>query len=209
MIGIYDCFGYGTGYDVSFEERYKLIKNAGFDCVMLWWSDKFGRGVGYQEGVRLARNAGLYIENIHAPVHEQNCLSLDNLDGESIAQTYLQCVQDCFEYNIPTMVIHLPSDENPINKLGIKRLEKIICKAEKMDVQIAFENLCNIQNLALVLGTFQSQNAGFCYDSCHHINYAPEDDLLNRYGKRLIALHLHDNGGKRNQHQLPFDGSID
>ncbi len=34
MIGIYDCFGYGTGYEVSFEERYKLIKNAGFDCVM-------------------------------------------------------------------------------------------------------------------------------------------------------------------------------
>lgn len=26
MIGIYDCFGYGTGYEVSFEERYKLIK---------------------------------------------------------------------------------------------------------------------------------------------------------------------------------------
>ncbi len=31
MIGIYDCFGYGLGYDVSFEERYRLIKNAGFD----------------------------------------------------------------------------------------------------------------------------------------------------------------------------------
>ena len=24
-----------------------------------------------------------------------------------------------------------------------------------------------------------------------------------------MALHLHDNGGKRNQHQLPFDGNID
>ena len=44
MTGIYDCFGYGPGYDVSFEERYKLIRNAGFDCVMLWWSDQFGRG---------------------------------------------------------------------------------------------------------------------------------------------------------------------
>lgn len=35
MIGIYDCFGYGPGYDVPFEERYRLIKRAGFDCVML------------------------------------------------------------------------------------------------------------------------------------------------------------------------------
>lgn len=34
MIGIYDCFGYGLGYDVSFEERYRLIKNAGFDWAI-------------------------------------------------------------------------------------------------------------------------------------------------------------------------------
>ena len=74
--------------------------------------------------------------------------------------------------------------------------------------KIAFENLCNIQNLELVLGVFHSKNAGFCYDSCHHMNYAPKDDLLKRYGKRLMALHLQDNGGKHNQHQLPFDGNI-
>ena len=59
MTGIYDCFGYGPGYDVPFTERYRLIKDAGFDCVMLWWSDKFGRGEGYQQDADLARNAGL------------------------------------------------------------------------------------------------------------------------------------------------------
>lgn len=75
---------------MSFEERYYLIKYAGFDCVMLWWSDKFGRGTGYQEDVQLAGKAGLYIENIHTPIHEQNCLSSDNLDGESVFQSYLQ-----------------------------------------------------------------------------------------------------------------------
>lgn len=209
MIGIYDCFGYGQGYDVPFEERYKLIKQAGFDCVMLWWSDQFGRGTGYQEDVHFARNAGLHIENIHTPVHEQNCLSLDNLDGENVFQSYLQCIQDCFEYKISTMVIHLPDDAHPVNRLGIKRVEKIMYEAERLDVQIAFENLGNLQNLALVLDTFSSQNAGFCYDSCHHINFAPREDLLERYGNRLMALHLHDNGGKYNQHQLPFDGNID
>lgn len=141
MVGIYDCFGYGGSYDVPFEERYRLIKRAGFDCVMLWWSDKFGRGRGYQEDVRLAKKAGLEIDNMHTPVHGQNCLSSDNLD--------------------------------------------------------------------MVLNTFQSKFAGYCYDSCHHQNYAPDSDLLNKYGNRLMALHLHDNGGKNNQHQLPFDGNID
>lgn len=209
MIGIYDCFGYGLGYDVSFEERYRLIKKAGFDCVMLWWSDKFGRGIGYQKDAQFARNAGLDIENIHAPVHEQDFLSLDNLDRESVFRNYLQCVIDCSAFHIPTMVIHLPNDKYPINHLGLERLGLLINEAEKYDINIAFENLSNMQNLALVLGTFQSKNVGYCYDSCHHINYAPNDDLLKLYGNRLMALHLQDNGGKRNQHQLPFDGKID
>lgn len=209
MIGIYDCFGYGLGYDVSFEERYKMIKNAGFDCVMLWWSDKFGRGAGYQRDVQFARNAGLYIENIHAPLHEQNFLSMDNLDGESVFQSYLQCVNECFAFSIPVLVIHLPDDRHPINKLGLERLGIMIREAERRDIQIAFENLDNIQNLALVLESFQVGNVGFCYDSCHHVNFVPDIDLLKLYGNRLMALHLHDNCGKYNQHQLPFDGNID
>jgi len=196
-------------YEVSFEERYKLIKTAGFDSVMLWWSDKFGRGVGYQKDVQYARNAGLIVENIHTPVHEQNFLSADNLEGDSVFQTYLRCVSDCHTYKIPTIVIHLPDNEHPINPLGISRLEKIIDSAEAKNIKIAFENLNNTKNLSVVLNKFKSENVGYCYDSCHHINYAPNDDLIELYGNRMIALHLHDSGGKYNQHQLPFDGSLD
>ena len=111
---------------MPFDERYKLIKDAGFDSVMLWWSDKFGRGNGYQEDVKFARNAGLYIENIHTPVHEQNCLSSNTTEGENVYQTYLRCVENCYENEISTMVVHLPNDKFPINNLGINRLEKII-----------------------------------------------------------------------------------
>lgn len=44
MLGIYDWLGYG----VSAEDSDKLIKEAGFDCVMLWWSEGFGRGTDYR-----------------------------------------------------------------------------------------------------------------------------------------------------------------
>lgn len=208
MTGIYDCFGYGSGYEVSFDKRYRLIKQAGFDCVMLWWSDRFGRGYGYRNDARLARNAGLFVENIHAPVHEQNYLSSNGSEGESVYNSYLQYVSDCVEFRIPEVVIHLPSDDNPINRLGFQRLRQIVHEAENGGVKIAFENLNNIQNLAFVLDSFRSEYVGFCYDSCHHINYAPEVDLLKLYGDRLMALHLYDNGGKHNQHQLPLDGGI-
>ena len=106
------------------------------------------------------------------------------------------------------MVIHLPDDEHIINDLGIQRLENIIHLAEDKNIQVAFENLNNICNLNRVLSTFESKNVGYCYDSCHHVNYAPDDDLIKRYGNRLMSLHLQDNVGKHNQHQLPFDGSI-
>ena len=209
MIGIYDCFGYGAGYDVPFEERYRMIKKAGFDCVMLWWSDRFGRGSGYQKDAYYARNAGLTVENIHAPVHQQNDLSLNDLNGEGALQSYLQCVDDCSANSIPTMVIHLPDDTYPINNTGLERLRKIVAEAEDKEIQIAFENLRNISNLTLVLNLFCSKYVGYCYDSCHHKNYIADKNLLDQFGNRLMALHLHDNGGKRNQHQLPFDGNID
>lgn len=209
MTGIYDCFGYGPGYDVPFRERYKLIREAGFDCVMLWWSDRFGRGEEYEQDASLARDAGLRIENMHAPVHAQNDLSLDNAQGEQVFNDYLKCVEDCRKYQIPAVVIHLPDDVFPLNDIGNDRLDRIIDRAGVLEVQIAFENLRNIRNLTSVLGRVTFPHVGYCYDSCHHINYATDTDLLRLFGNRLKALHLQDNGGSHNQHQLPFDGSVD
>ncbi len=209
MTGIYDCFGYGPGYDVPFSERYRLIRAAGFGCVMLWWSSRFGRGDGYEKDACLARGAGLRIENMHAPVHGQNDLSLDSLQGEQVFREYLKCVEDCSRYQIPAVVIHLPCDEYPISAIGNGRLDRIIGRAGELGVRIAFENLRNLRNLASVLGRVKLPHVGFCYDSCHHLNYAPGTDLPELYGDRLMAIHLQDNGGSRNQHQLPFDGSVD
>ena len=35
-------------------------------------------------------------------------------------------IYDCFEFNIPTMIIHLPDDKYPINDLGLERLGLLI-----------------------------------------------------------------------------------
>jgi L-ribulose-5-phosphate 3-epimerase len=205
MLCIYDWFG----YNVSVKERYILIKKAGFDGVLLWWSDGFGRGADYQEGVELARKAGLFIENIHTPVQNQDKLSLDNLDGIDLLHCYLQCIKDCAEFEIPTMVVHLPDNKFPVNELGMDRIKRIAEKAEKYDINVAMENLNNVENVGRVLNFIKSTKIGFCYDSCHHANYEHEVNLPGIYGDRLMALHLHDNGGEIGQHQLPFDGKID
>ena len=203
MIAIYDWFG----YELPVKERYRLIKEAGFDGVLLWWSEYLDRN-DYRNGPQIARGEGLAIENIHAPFQVQDDIWLDNLNGEASIDCYLQCVADCAEFEIPTMVLHLPDDDKPYNALGLDRIKRLAERAERMGVNVALENLRNIINLSYVLGHVDSPRVGFCYDCCHHYHFYPNDDLLSAYGSRLLALHLHDYQGDA-IHRLPFDGIID
>ena len=205
MLCIYNAFG----YEWDWQDRYRLIKEAGFEGVMLWWSDGFGRGSGYRQDVDRARKAGLMVENLHAPVRGQDDLSLDNQAGEALLECHLGCVRDCAQYQVPVVVVHLPKDRFPLSGLGMDRLKGIVELAERLGGRAAFENIFNTRNLARALREIPSERAGFCYDSCHHANDPEAPDLLEQYGNRLMALHLHDNGGERGQHQLPFDGRID
>ncbi len=204
MITIYDWFG----YELPAKMRYRLIKQAGFDGVLMWWSKDFGRE-SYADCPEIIRRAGLFIENIHTPIKYQNYLWLDGPEGKAAMDCYLQCIGDCAEFDIPVMVVHLPDDEYKCSALGLERIKTIADKAEKLCVNVAMENLRNYKNLSYVLEHVDSKHIGFCYDCCHHNNYHPKDDLLSMYGSRLMALHLHDNGGAFGQHQLPFDGNID
>lgn len=203
MITIYDWFG----YDLTIKERYRLIRAAGFEGVLLWWSEGFGRG-DYRNGPEFARNAGLFIENIHTPIQKQNDLWLNNLDGEALTDCYLQCITDCAALEIPTMVVHLPEDIYSHNVLGVERLKRIAESAERLEVNVALENLRNFNNLSYILEQMDSPRIGFCYDCGHHYRYYPEKDLLSMYGSRMMAIHLHDNYGDA-MHRLPFDGTVD
>lgn len=203
MITIYDWFG----YELPIKERYKLIKEAGFDGVLVWWSAYLNRD-DYRNGPHILRDAGLLIENIHTPFQVQDYLWLDNLDGQDSLLFYLQCVKDCAEFEIPTMVVHLPDDDKPYNALGLDRIKRIAEKAEQLNINVALENLQNLTNLSYILKQVDSPRIGFCYDCCHHYRYYSGDDLLSLYGSRLMALHLHDYNGN-SIHRLPFEGVTD
>ena len=51
---------------------------------------------------------------------------------------------------------------------------------------------------------------GFCYDSGHAAVLGKDQGIaIHALGKRLMALHLHDNDGLHDSHRFPYYGVID
>ena len=88
MPGVCNAFG----YTLDWQQRYRLIKAAGFDSVMLWWSDGFGRGPGYRQDVRRARNAGLVVENIHTPVRWRSFTGIASWTAHTTRRLLWWCI---------------------------------------------------------------------------------------------------------------------
>jgi len=202
-------------------EEYKFMKQAGFDSVMLGWRDD-----NRKEKPDKARNAGLLIENIHAPFKNGDSIWFDNLNGDDYMECFLTSINDCKEFNIPTMVVHLCNAKNAPspNNAGIERLKRIAEKAEHDNINIAIENGYTPDDIHYVFDNIPSKKLGFCFDSCHQNYMTPNRDLLDEFGKCVMALHLSDGFGipeniihekgtrewisQVDVHLLPFDGNI-
>ena len=196
------------GYELKLEEAFRRIRAAGFDGVLLWWGE-FEGDIPLQKQPEIARRLGLQVENVHAPFESCNDLWKPDTDGERYAQRLIDCIRGCGEADIPVLVIHLTdlADPPPCSACGLERLKPVMEEAERKGVTLAFENLRHAPHLRAVLDTFVSPRAGFCYDSGHHHGWCQDEPFLEQYGHRLAALHLHDNDGVRDRHQLPFDGN--
>ena len=208
-LSIVDWFG----HPLSPQERMRHIKEAGFSGVMILWADYFDSD--YKQFPRYASDAGLYVDHAHAPYMNANYLWEDSARGQCYEQEISSCIEDCAHYNIPTLVMHpenksgnkvveLPADF----RFGIDRLKRIVETAERLHVNIAIENMSRHEFLDCIFREIQSERLGFCFDSGHWNLFTPEVDLLDLYGDKLMALHLHDNDGTDDWHALPSSGNI-
>ena len=208
-ISIVDWFG----YNLSPQDRMRFIKEAGFDGVLLLWADYFDKD--YKKFPEYARNAGLYVENAHAPYMNANALWEDTINRQDTCKELISCIEGCAVYEIPTLVMH-PENKSgtetvglpPDFTIGIERMKQIVDTAERLNVNIAVENMSRREYLDCIFQNVHSERLGFCFDSGHWNVFTPEHDLLTQYGDKLMALHLHDNDGVDDWHSLPFSGNI-
>ena len=198
------------GYDLSPAARMKAIKQAGFDGVILLWADYFDAD--YKKFPEYASLEGLFVENAHAPYLPANTVWQDTEDGRAYTENIISCLKDCAENGVPTLVIHAGNGTEALEKkslaTGLYRFEKMTEAAEKFNVNLAVENQGNSEYVGAVLDNIFSEKLRFCFDSGHENFYSPTVNLLDLYGERLCALHLHDNDGTEDAHKLPFSGNI-
>ena len=204
------------GYNFSYEKRIKLIKDAGFQSVMMWWGeDSDDENASREQKPDIVRKHNLKIENMHFSFDKIDSIWEDNLDGEELLNKYLSFIDDCKTHEIPAAVMHVTGEEDPplYNQLGLGRFKRIIEKAEKNNITIALENVWRLDYLDFLFNNIKSDKLKFCYDSGHENCFTPEIDCLAKFGGKLAALHLHDNIGKNNLqrndlHMLPFSGTV-
>lgn len=205
------CIFSWFGYPIEINERFRMIKQAGFDGVLLWWGDENIDTDGEKEKQpELALENGLFIENVHLPFSGINDLWLDNINGDEYEMRIVSGIKQCTNFKIPTVVMHLTRGYNPppICKIGLDRIRKMVDIAENLNVNIALENLRKPEYMDYIFKELPSSKLGFCYDSGHNNCFTPQRDFLQQYGDKLFALHLHDNDGIDDLHMIPFDGNI-
>jgi len=89
-----------------------------------------------------------------------------------------------------------------------KSLDELAGFARSHGVRIALENGA-FPAIAPWLAEYAPDYLGLCYDSGHG-NLIPDGlAQLDRLKDRLICVHLHDNDGTADQHNLMFTGSVD
>ncbi|MDR0462460.1 MAG: sugar phosphate isomerase/epimerase [Christensenellaceae bacterium] len=202
---------------VSGRRTLEKIRVAGFKNVML---DQEGNR-NLERFISVAFENGLKVPFIHMDSKGTESLWFDTPKKDEYLDYARKTIETCGRNGIESVVMHASYEGITIapNKIGLESMNEIVKMASNNNVKIALENTdLETHNLfEFLLENIDSQNLGFCFDSGHWNLYMPQVDLLGKYGKKLTAVHLHDNvgisiqedGWKKDLHLLPFDGTTD
>ena len=115
------------------------------------------------------------------------------------------------------LIVHLGEREDAWSQRTIEyaqtALEHLGAFARPLGVQLLIENLLSDpttpSRLMLILELGHLSDVGICLDLGHAHMTCGVSEAISAVGKRLVAVHMHDNHGLKDDHLWPGDGSID
>ena len=213
-------FSVGNNYCIPSDEVVTLLKRIGFDAVSPEWKTRDA----LCDIVKAARECGMELQSLHAPYEQAaNMWSHDAKLAAAAKADVFSALEACVEFQIPILVVHSWIGFNYIfdaDDLNFAVFDELVAYAREHKVKIAFENTEGEEYLFTLMAHFEGNDTvGFCWDSGHEMCYNHSQDLLAKYGHRLLMTHLNDNLGisrldgrifwTDDLHLLPYDGIAD
>ena len=234
-------------YDDCPEVGFKMLREAGFDCVDFSLHDyllnkdlyRGKRNDFFDKSTQdleryftphksAAKSAGIIIHQMHMPYPLYIPQGDEALNDYLVKNVAPKSLQICSFFDCKYIVIHgfklikyVGSEEKEwqYTKAFIK---KIAPQLKELGITVCIENLyddmgghliegpcCNaqkaVERIDRLNDEYKAEILGFCFDTGHAnvlgINF---EKFITTLGSRMKVLHIHDNDGVRDLHQIPF-----
>lgn len=190
-------FGYASQQTVR--EFAGALREHGLKLHSLHAPTERGSGAGQGSGVPISISDPERIRRVGAVDEVKRALEV----AETIPFQYL--------------VQHMATSRQPADPRNLdaafSSLEHLVLFAKQRGVTIAVENtpneFCSAESLVQFVKETRLHDLRFCFDVGHaHIGegVAVAFELLR---DRVVTVHLHDNHGEKDEHLLPYEGTID
>jgi sugar phosphate isomerase/epimerase len=175
--------------------------------------------------------AGVELESVHGPINESftggrwgRVLSLASPDEDERAAAVAEAgraLHIARRIPVKVVVVHLgvprtqPAPGGGNARAAARRsIEELQPPAAALGVKLAIEVLPNELSGTRSLVHFleddlEGTDVGICLDFGHAHMDGDIVDAVETVSEHLIATHVHDNGGRTDDHLVPFEGTID
>ncbi len=159
--------------------------------------------------------------SVHAPICDLNIGALSDRLREASLKETLSTIHSAVELGATTVVVHpglssmaVHGTEGIANRYAGRSIRRIDAFSKEVGADVVIENMPNTPFFlgrtaealeALVDGT----DLGICFDIGHAHTTGQIDAMVDTFGDRIRHIHIHDNGGQRDEHLTLGEGTID
>lgn len=175
--------------------------------------------------------SGLALDAVHAPVAERfggsrpgellNLAAADEAQRQHALDEVTRALQVARQLPFATLIVHagvpkaLQTAVGENSRDAVRRsLDALAAAAAPLGVRIAVEIIPNELSRSgslvhLVEDALDSQDVGICLDVGHAQLEGDVGDVIEMVSEHVLAVEVHDNRGRADDHLLPFEGMID
>jgi sugar phosphate isomerase/epimerase len=215
-------------------EHLAEIARYGFEAVELFATRThfdYRDPVAIEQLAEWLRETGLTLHGMHAPIAESFSggrwgppylsASADPAARQRAVQETAAALEVARRIPMDVLVVHLglPREQKPgpadnTRDAARRTAEEIHALAEAVGVRLALEVIPNeLSSPASLVRLLEEEtelpHAGVCLDVGHAHILGDVVDAVETLSGHVITTHLHDNDGRRDDHLVPYDGTID